>query len=142
MTVRFPMVYDAKCTHAGCKHPSMGAGVRFNAKKKTVGTYLDSIKIYEFSMKCPSCKGEFKIRTDPEKADYVFVSGIKKLYSEYYADKRKFKAQMAERVASREGMSLNDKVKAMEDGINIIQRTSLRYANVDIGQKLLKDQVD
>ena len=46
---------------------------------------------------------------------------------------------MAERVASREGMSLNDKVKAMEDGINIIQRTSLRYANVDIGQKLLKD---
>ena len=46
---------------------------------------------------------------------------------------------MAERVASREGLSLNDKVKVMNDGINIIERTSLRYANVDIGQKLVKD---
>jgi hypothetical protein len=49
---------------------------------------------------------------------------------------------MAERAASREGMSLNDKVKAMEEGVNIVLRTSLRYANVDIGQNSLTDKVD
>ena len=96
-TVRFPMIYDAKCTHEGCKNPSIGAGVRFNARKKVVGTYLDSIKIYEFSMKCPSCKNEFKIRTDPKSADYIFVSGIKKLFSEYYAHKKYEKAKMMEK---------------------------------------------
>jgi hypothetical protein len=81
MVVRFPMIYDSKCTNEKCPHPSIGAGVRFNAKKKTVGKYLDSIKIYEFSMKCPSCKNIFKIRTDPKSCDYIYVSGIKKLYS-------------------------------------------------------------
>jgi len=70
MVVRFPMMYNAKCLNSDCQHPSIGAGVRFNARKRTVGKYLDSIKIYEFTMKCPSCKNEFKIRTDPEKCDY------------------------------------------------------------------------
>ena len=48
-------------------------------------------------MKCPSCKNEFKIKTDPEKADYIFVEGIKKLYAEYHSDRRKEMAAMAER---------------------------------------------
>ena len=135
LTVRFPMIYDAKCTHSGCKHPSIGAGVRFNAKKKTIGTFLDSVKIYEFTMKCPSCKNDFVIRTDPKKADYIFVSGIKKLYSEYYSEKKIEKAKMMEKAASRENLSLNDKVKLMDNEINFNKRTAIRYAHIDIGSK-------
>ena len=58
-------------------------------KKKTVGKYLESIAIYEFRMKCPNCKSEMVIRTDPKTCDYVYVSGIKKLFSEYLDSKKK-----------------------------------------------------
>ena len=61
MVVRFPMIYDSKCLNVDCPHPSIGAGVRYNAKKKTIGKYLDAIKIYEFTMKCANCDNEFKI---------------------------------------------------------------------------------
>jgi len=39
------------------------------------------------------------------------VSGIKKLFSEYLDSKKKEKKEMAERVNSRQDMSLNEKVK-------------------------------
>ena len=54
-TIRFALQYDSKCLNSECTYPSIGAGVRFNAKKKVVGTYLESISIYEFTMKCPNC---------------------------------------------------------------------------------------
>lgn len=91
------MIYDSKCTNEKCPHPSIGAGHRFNAQKKTVGKYLDSISIYEFRMKCPNCKNEMVIRTDPKSCDYIYVSGIKKLYSEYLDSKKKERKAMAER---------------------------------------------
>lgn len=115
MVVRFPMMYDAKCLNIECPSPSIGAGVRFNAKKKTVGTYMDSIKIYEFTMKCPNCKSEFKIRTDPERCDYRFVSGIKKLFSEYLDSKKKERKAMAERAAGRADLSLDEKVRMVNN---------------------------
>ena len=91
------MMYDVKCTNPKCPHPSVGAGVRFNAKKSTVGEYLKSIKIYEFRMKCANCDNIFVIRTDPKSCDYVFVSGVKKLFSEYLQSKKQVKAEMAAR---------------------------------------------
>ena len=91
------MIYNSKCLHEGCPSPSIGAGVRFNAHKKTVGKYLDSINIYEFTMKCPGCGGQFKIRTDPKTCEYIYVSGIKKLFSEFLDSKKKEVREMKER---------------------------------------------
>jgi hypothetical protein len=98
-------------------------------------------------MKCPSCKNLFVIRTDPKSGDYIFISGIKKLYSEYLASKKKEKAEMAEKAAARMDMSLNEKVKMIDNKISIARKTNLRYSNIDLGPQskdleLLKEDKD
>ena len=112
-TVRFAMMYDAKCLNPECPSPSVGTGVRFNARKSVVGKYLESIKIYEFRMKCPNCDNQFVIRTDPKGCDYVFVSGVKKLFSEYLQSKKQVKAEMGVREAARAQMTLDEKVRSV-----------------------------
>lgn len=52
-------------------------GTRFNATKDQVGTYYTT-KIWQFSMKCPSCSTVLIIRTDPKNTDYEYVEGIRK----------------------------------------------------------------
>ena len=126
------MIYDSKCTNEKCPHPSIGAGVRFNATKKTVGKYLETISIYEFKMKCPACKSEIVIRTDPKSCDYIYVSGIKKLFSEYLDSKKKERFEMSERAAAREGLSLNEKVKLVDQAVN--SKNKWAIANIDIGK--------
>ena len=86
--IRFALQFDSKCLNPECKHPYIGAGVRFNAKKKVAGNFLSAINIYEFTMKCPNCDQIFVIKTDPEKATYKYISGIKKMYSDYFESKK------------------------------------------------------
>lgn len=74
MTIRFEMMYNVRCL--GCNN-SIAKGVRFNAKKKSVGKYL-STKIYEFIMNCHLCGNKMVIRTDPEKGDYIMISGVER----------------------------------------------------------------
>lgn len=50
--IRFEMPMHAWCQGCG-RH--VGKGVRFNAKKDSVGKYY-STTVWEFSMKCPSCE--------------------------------------------------------------------------------------
>lgn len=52
-------------------------GTRFNATKDQAGTYY-STKIWQFSMKCPSCSTVMIIKTDPKNTDYEYVEGIRK----------------------------------------------------------------
>ena len=56
--------------------------MRFNAKKVQAGSYFTT-KIWEFQMKCPTCKGRIVIRTDPKNCDYDFAEGIKRREQEY-----------------------------------------------------------
>eukprot|EP00736_Rhodelphis_marinus_P012937 Rmarinus@m.3887 len=63
LVVRFEMPWNFWCE--GC-NTHIGKGVRFNAEKKQAGNYF-STKIWEFTMKCATCKGIIKIRTDPKK---------------------------------------------------------------------------
>lgn len=72
------MMFNVRCLQ--CKN-SIGKGVRFNAHKKHVDTYL-STKIYDFTMNCHLCSNKFVIRTDPQKCDYTIVSGLEKRVSE------------------------------------------------------------
>ena len=77
--VRFEMPFHVWCLH--CKE-HIGAGVRFNAAKKKSGMYL-STPIYEFKMKCHLCSGEIVIQTDPQNADYICVSGVRRKIEEW-----------------------------------------------------------
>jgi hypothetical protein len=75
--VRFELMYKGQCTR--CKL-FMGKGTRFNAKKEQVGMYLTS-KIWEFRMTCKGkgCSEILVVRTDPKNAEFIFVSGMKRI---------------------------------------------------------------
>ncbi|EDO15564.1 hypothetical protein Kpol_1042p25 [Vanderwaltozyma polyspora DSM 70294] len=54
---------------------------KFNGKKQLLPEkYLDSIKIYRLSIKCPRCNNLISFRTDPKKADYVMEVGGERSY--------------------------------------------------------------
>ena len=49
-------------------------GTRYNATKVKNGNYLEHA-VWEFAIKCYTCTNEIHIRTDPQHATYVVVSG-------------------------------------------------------------------
>lgn len=76
LTVRFELPFAVWCDH--CTPPAIiGQGVRFNAEKKKVGNYY-STPIWSFRMKHSACGGWWEIRTDPQKSEYVVVSGARR----------------------------------------------------------------
>eukprot|EP00903_Cladosiphon_okamuranus_P014822 g13727.t1 len=72
--IRFELPVHGWCLGCG-RH--LGRGTRFNASKEQAGTYY-STKIWQFSMKCPSCSTVMVIKTDPKNTDYEYVEGIRK----------------------------------------------------------------
>lgn len=74
LVVRFEMPFDAACTSCAA---SIGRGVRFNARKTAAGAYLTT-PVYEFQLKCPACKQEMLVRTDPAARGYEMVRGVRK----------------------------------------------------------------
>lgn len=80
--VRFELPFDGWCLK--CSH-HMSKGLRFNAKKDKEGKYF-STQIWSFTMKCPSCSQELKIRTNPKDCTYDFAEGIRKHEQDYIPD--------------------------------------------------------
>ncbi|CAN0339420.1 unnamed protein product [Discosporangium mesarthrocarpum] len=80
--IRFELPVHGWCT--GCER-HLGKGTRFNAKKEQAGKYFTT-KIWEFSMKCPSCSTVMVIRTDPKNTDYEYVEGIRKKETAFDAE--------------------------------------------------------
>lgn len=80
--VRFELPFDGWCLK--CGH-HMSKGLRFNAKKDKEGKYF-STQIWSFTMKCPSCSQELKIRTNPKDCTYDFAEGIRKHEQDYIPD--------------------------------------------------------
>jgi len=78
------MPFHVRCEN--CKN-MIAKGVRFNAEKKKCnftsfinllgGRYLGTI-IFQFTMPCTICKNTMIIKTDPEKCQYLLVSGLTK----------------------------------------------------------------
>lgn len=81
LVIRFENPYDGWCE--GC-NAHIARGTRYNADKQQVGAYF-STPIYEFRMKCTLCDSVFVIRTDPERSDYTYVSGIRRKEKGYTA---------------------------------------------------------
>jgi rubredoxin len=75
-TVRLMSPFSMRCTTCG---EYIYKGKKFNARKQPTGeTYLNSIKIIRFYIRCPRCGGEIKFKTDPKNADYVTESGAER----------------------------------------------------------------
>ncbi|CAM9644527.1 unnamed protein product [Ectocarpus fasciculatus] len=77
--IRFELPDHGWCLDCG-RH--IGRGTRFNATKDQAGTYY-STKIWQFSMKCPSCSNVMVIKTDPKNTGYEYVEGIRKKDMEF-----------------------------------------------------------
>ncbi|KAK0628981.1 CWC16 protein [Bombardia bombarda] len=76
LTVRFEMPFAVWCAH--CPAPTViGQGVRFNAEKKRIGSYLTT-PVWSFRMRHTACGGEIEIQTDPQNTRYVVAGGGKK----------------------------------------------------------------
>ena len=65
------------------------------------------------------------------------MSGIKKLFCEFLDSKKKAKREMAERAASRQDMSLNEKVQMVSEQIKSVNnsgRSKWAIANIEVGK--------
>ena len=82
LVVRFEMPFNVWCTSC---NTHIGKGVRFNAKKKRAGMYF-STPIYEFLLKCATCKHDMVVRTDPKNQTYAMVSGIRQKVEAFTSD--------------------------------------------------------
>lgn len=79
LIVRFELPFNCWCTWCSS---SISLGVRYNAAKKQIGTYLSS-PVWEFKMPCHLCHGELIIHTDPENDTYVCIRGLQKKVQDY-----------------------------------------------------------
>jgi len=110
------MPFNIWCT--GCEH-HIGKGVRFNAKKRTIGSYF-STEILSFVMKCPSCSGWIEIQTDPKNSEYLVVQGRKRQLETHQVDEKE-PAQLGdvptkeERIKEKGKLLFNPLAKAEQD---------------------------
>ncbi|KAH7826346.1 putative coiled-coil domain-containing protein 94 [Monocercomonoides exilis] len=81
LVIRFEIPFNMWCEECGC---FIAQGTRFNAEKKTVGSYL-STKILSFKMNCDSCHNEIEIQTDPQHQRYVVTKGGKQKSQDFDA---------------------------------------------------------
>jgi len=127
MIVRFEMPFNIWC--GGCEE-HIGRGVRYNAEKKHIGNYF-STRIFQFRMKCHLCNHWIEIHTDPEKCDYVVVSGGRRKVETFEPTaedhvielKSKEEAQkLAEDPFYKLEHATEDKRKAVEDAAPALER--------------------
>lgn len=79
IVVRFEMPFKSWCLSCGTL---IAKGVRFDAEKSKIGQFHSSA-IWQFSMKCHQCSGIYIIKTDPDTAQYICVSGIRRKEENY-----------------------------------------------------------
>ncbi|SPQ97604.1 Splicing factor YJU2 [Plasmodiophora brassicae] len=82
LVIRFEMPFNIWC---GQCERMIAKGVRFNAEKKCVGKYFTT-KIWEFTMKCPSCSNVITVQTDPKNTEYVVVGGGRRKVEDFDVD--------------------------------------------------------
>ncbi|KAJ1783268.1 Protein saf4, partial [Coemansia sp. RSA 2399] len=76
LVVRLALPFSMWCNGCG---GLLAKGLRFNAEKKKAGSFLNSIPVWSFRIKCRLCSSQWiEIRTDPESSSYAVVSGARK----------------------------------------------------------------
>ncbi|KAJ1668072.1 Protein saf4 [Coemansia sp. RSA 1813] len=76
LVVRMALPFSMWCHGCG---ELLAKGLRFNAEKTKTGNFLNSVPVWNFRLKCRLCSKQWiALRTDPESASYVIVSGARK----------------------------------------------------------------
>lgn len=108
-TVRMMLPMSVRCLTCG---EYLYRGKKFNAKKETVvGEEYLGLRIFRFYMKCTRCKGEFTIKTDPERADYTAEHNVSRNFEPWRNKEDEAEAQKQKREAEEEG----DAMKQLEN---------------------------
>ncbi|SMN18874.1 similar to Saccharomyces cerevisiae YKL095W YJU2 Essential protein required for pre-mRNA splicing [Maudiozyma saulgeensis] len=72
-TIRLMTPFSMRCTKCETFIPKSR---KFNGKKELLNErYLNNIKIFRLSIRCPLCSQSISFRTDPKSADYVMENG-------------------------------------------------------------------
>lgn len=73
VTIRLMTPFSMRCLECS---EYIAQSRKFNGKKQLLPErYLDSIKVFRLSIRCPRCNHVICFRTDPKTADYVMESG-------------------------------------------------------------------
>lgn len=98
-TIRLMTPFSMRCTKCD---EYISKSRKFNGKKKTLDEkYLDSIKIYRFTIRCPQCANPISFRTDPKSADYVMESGGVRNYIKRQEEEKKAQDETLEETLKR-----------------------------------------
>ncbi|CCE62542.1 hypothetical protein TPHA_0C03920 [Tetrapisispora phaffii CBS 4417] len=88
VTIRLMTPFSMKCLKCSEFIPKSR---KFNGKKELIPErYLDTIKIYRLSIKCPACNNLISFKTDPKSSDYVMeIGGVRNHFSKTEEDNQK-----------------------------------------------------
>ncbi|QLL30605.1 hypothetical protein HG536_0A04230 [Torulaspora globosa] len=79
ITIRLMTPFSIRCTKCS---EYIAKSRKFNGKKEVLPErYLETIKIYRLSIKCPRCNNMISFRTDPKTSDFVMECGGVRNYS-------------------------------------------------------------
>ena len=161
-TVRFMTPFSIRCLKCDEFIPRSR---KFNGKKELLpDRYLNSIRIYRLTLRCPRCANSISFRTDPKSADYVMETGGVRNYmgkaqdgtqnkaeNEETIDEtlerlaREQQAEQAEQAAKERGNSKDgrDRVQILEENLERLQKEQedveylekLREANSEMSRR-------
>lgn len=78
VTIRLMTPFSMKCTK--CSN-YIAKSKKFNGKKELLPErYLESIKIYRLTIRCPFCANSISFKTDPKNADYAMEVGAERTF--------------------------------------------------------------
>lgn len=135
ITIRLMTPFSIRCLKCS---EYISKSRKFNGKKELLPEkYLDTVKIYRLSIKCPRCNNMISFRTDPKTADYVMECGGARNYTKSVDSKSiEDVDETLERLLKEQKESENAKTKGGNNGEDKMELLEQRLA------KLQKEQED
>ncbi|CCH59384.1 hypothetical protein TBLA_0B05560 [Henningerozyma blattae CBS 6284] len=134
VTIRLMMPFSARCLKCS---EFIAKGRKFNGKKALLNEkYLETIKIYRMSIRCPGCSNQISFKTDPKSADYIIEVGAERNFVTNRKEEEKNAEETIEMTmdrlakereleqAAKTGEKNNigqDKMKVLEDRLTKLQ---------------------
>lgn len=130
ITIRLMTPFSIRCTKCS---EYIAKSRKFNGKKEVLPEkYLETIKIYRLSIKCPRCNNMISFRTDPKTADFVMECGGVRNYSKVQGQDSRVESvdetlqRLVQETNEAESERLSgrgeDKMEALEKRLAQIQR--------------------
>lgn len=109
ITIRLMTPFSIRCLKCS---EYIAKSRKFNGKKELLPErYLDSIKVYRLSIKCPRCNNMICFRTDPKSGDYIMeIGGVRNHVKKQTANQEESLDETLERL-EREQQEENSKTE-------------------------------